>query len=143
MHPSSRNAKSLIASAATRRGTDGRRLNPMYGVDHPRNGLPRIFIPNFLMINPVKYPSVSFPSFRTASTGSAVCVSATNETHSGVWKTLASGYVLHVFPHSTGFRLTRSKVAMRRDCQVQKVLICRGPREVQPLPRLGSNATCH
>src|SRR5882724_1365391 len=124
MHPSSRNAKSFMASAAIRRGTDGSRLNPMYGVDHPRNGLPRIFIPNFLMINPVKYPSVSFPSFRTASTGSAFCVSATNETHSGVWKTLASSYVLNIFPHSTGSRLTRSNVAMQPDCLFRCVLVC-------------------
>ena len=47
-------------------------------------------MPNFEKVSPVKYPRTSFFSRSSASMGWAFCDSATNCSHSRVWKTVRS-----------------------------------------------------
>ena len=47
-------------------------------------------MPNFENESPVKYPRTSLDSRSSASTGWAFCDSATNCSHSRVWKTVRS-----------------------------------------------------
>jgi hypothetical protein len=67
---SSENTNLSRAPRASIRNTSGARLNPMYGVVQPRNGLPRIAMPNRRKRMPLKYPTTSAPRCNCATTTS-------------------------------------------------------------------------